>query len=76
MMKCDCVLRVCNTFVGPYMIVCIYDICAAGCNQELVQAVVAQVDIAVANVVDNNVAGSIIRNRDNHSCMNDIPITR
>ena len=29
--------------VGPYVIVSIYDSCAAGCNQEPVHAVVAQV---------------------------------
>ena len=29
--------------VGPYMIVCIFGSCAANCNQELVQAIVAQV---------------------------------
>ena len=29
--------------VEPYMIVCLYGNCAAGCNQEPVQAIVAQV---------------------------------
>ena len=29
--------------VGPYMFVCVYDICVADCNQEPVEAVVAQV---------------------------------
>lgn len=41
--------------VGTYMIVCLYGCCAADYNQELVQAVVAQVvgDIAIWIVVDD-----------------------
>ena len=46
------------------MIVCIYGSCAAGCNQEPVQAVVAQVSrfSGFANVVgnDKNPGGPIV----------------
>ena len=48
------VFSICN--VGPYLIVCTYGSCAAGCNQEPVQALVAQVVSrysGFANVVEN-----------------------
>ena len=39
----------CFAFVGPCMIVCLHGSCAAGCNQEPVQAIVAQVVFRYSN---------------------------
>ena len=46
-----------TTAIGPYNIVCIYGSCAADCNQEPVQAVVAQVVLrhgGFANVLEES----------------------